>query len=368
MEYPGFDLVDFIVIASNFSNLRRLEVCNNALDKLASRPKPSEPSNFLLWLKSSDEAAVALRIVLSRVWTLKLSMVWSCDWVAALLSVVGRQLHSLTLRHCPDGENQDGRHLLFDRLRGLNLRHLDVDMQFLVGFEERLDRPIWPLESLTLRTSIELQQAAVDFMSLFAPTLTRLEILSGEDEEDEIEEPVRILSSPCPFLQYLSISGATNAFLLTPPSFMPALRRLSIRSQAEMVPEMANHLEARLTSLPTLQSVELGINFYDLPYLPYKLSKTVDHALARIPLVVNRAKFNPIILSSEEVLNQNSLISDSDDSAPRFIRRRRQLVRQVLNFALNLEERIARTDDKRGMERLIECIRPLAMLKDFEED
>lgn len=362
------NLVDFVVLASTFVNLRDLRLHGTVLGQLAGVKADSEPSTIPKWIRGHDEAAVALRVILRRVRSLYVDTIDEYTQLSALLALAGPQLDSLALDCSPFGEVVEADEAEFSaQLYGLTgLLHLDLSFGSF-DYLSRPTEPSWPLESISFMTENYVTQDAINYISLFASTLTSLTIITEEDEENE-NDPDLSFTCTFPLLSHLRTDGTTKLLLHTAPDRFPALQHLSINTMEQAVPPLAQHLGSLIGRHDRLRSLHLAGRFEYISYLPHTLSKTIEIAAASLPHVDNRLKFDPFLLSKDEQECHLTAIGEPKESPATFIERRRSHVRRVLDFALNHEERIARTDDMKGMQRLVEGLRSLSMLKDFEED
>jgi len=73
------------------------------------------------------------------------------------------------------------------------------------------------------------------------------------------------------------------------------------------------------------------------------------------------------MLAYESDLDASEEVSDEVDDME-YVRRRHGPIDEVIRFGARYNERLLNTQDQSGMDRLVEALRPLKLLQDFQED
>lgn len=360
---------ELLILSCAFPQLRKLSISFPVLQLFCNSAAPE----FRAWLNGMEEAPVAIRTLLLRIQELVIEELDETHFISSFLQVVGSQITSLTFSRCDlEAMSAAREQKLRDGLGSLvNIRSFSIDRS--VGLADILNQtssgPIWRLRSLSLTFMTELTPAEVDMIAYYKDTLEDLTVATDEDQQDyEPEAP--LFSSPFLRLRTLQITGTTARYLLTHTSTTPNLRNLTIIGEYhvghELIFEPFREYLSRISSLRTL---DISVN----PISPAHLcnSQETFDILQRLGTLVNvnhvfRTPFDPFLPSP----NDEVYMSEDPTSvgAARYVRRRVEPVKETLEFARCHLEGLVRTNDIGGMLRLMDALRPLRMLKYFQED
>ncbi|GAA5835644.1 hypothetical protein JCM5353_004688 [Sporobolomyces roseus] len=358
------DYVDLLISLSALVNLNSLKLNSTYLKCLfVEFPNRLE---FDQSLADQSDVAVALRLILSRVTTLELHGTDGYQ-LASILSRTNKRLTSLTLTHC-------GAHVVHDTLEATQLQ------DSLVGFKnlEQLtiehsanlfkaidisSMAVYPLRSLSLY-HYNFDALHVQFIACFAPTL---EFLSYDSPQDYSDVPLTLslLSTPFPHLKSLRIIASSDLYFATSPALTPSLLSLDISASASFFERMAAFLPGHLVRIPSIQYLRIGAASDDR--MPRQPRQALLQAFSETTIKLEFTTPQDLLLAGEEeILERGEWIEETP--VDEYIGRRKEEVREVLDFGAKYQEQIVKTGDTVGMDRLVEALRPLKMLHDFQEE
>ncbi|GAA5977760.1 hypothetical protein JCM5350_006171 [Sporobolomyces pararoseus] len=331
---------------------------------------PASSSDFPNWPCGTGEAAASLRVLLSRAERLQVLATGWTDIIARILSIpINLKTLELHKRSPFSPELVDP--IVIERIGNLaHLRQLLLSGNWVNLLSDQLHQPIESLRSLTLHKNSPLNQANIEFISLFASKLEELRIeISGGAGENPESPP--LFTSPFPRLRSLHLSNSAPSFLVSSPSHLPSLRYLSITTTDRLFAELIPKLQQSLLHLQSIECIELATSPTQRYSRIYARDEFVDES------------FGQESCRLQDVLNGRSILLDDfkgpggeeedeaegeEDAGEKYIRRREIPLRDVLQFGLEMEKAVAKTGDVQRMEKLIQATRPLLMLKQFEED
>ena len=203
----------------------------------------------------------------------------------------------------------------------------------------------------------------VRFISSFANLLAILEVETDDDFRQETGPP--ILSQPMPHLTSLTVTDTSEAYGASPAELTPSLRHLILRSSPPYTSTLASFVPGRVQKLPKLVSLTFSPRDPEHPILSHQHASK----LAEIPNLrtyFDRRGFNPMLAYRAELDTLSETSEYVEDLE--YIRRRHGPIEEVIRFGARYNEQLLNTRDQSGMDQLVEALRPLKLLQDFQED
>lgn len=356
--------VDLLISLSALVNIRSLKLNSPYLECLFV-----EFPNRLKFdqsLADQSDVSLALRLILNRVTTFELHGTDGYQ-LATILSRTNKSLTSLSLADCGTHVTQDtpeAKQLQEHLARFKNLERLSI--QHSENIFKAIDissMAVYSLRSLRLY-HYNFDALHVQFIACFAPTL---EFLSYESLQDHSDVPLTLslLSTPFPHLKSLCIIASSDLCFATSPASTPSLLSLDISASASFFPRMAAFLPGHLARIPSIQSLRIGAASDDP--MPRQPRQALLQAFSETKIKLQFTTLQDLLLAGEEeILERGESIEETP--VDEYIGRRKEEVREVLDFGTKYQEQIVKTGDTVGMDRLVEALRPLKMLQDFQEE
>jgi len=117
--------------------------------------------------------------------------------------------------------------------------------------------------------------------------------------------------------------------------------------------------------MPRLQSLSIGVTAKER--MPRRPREVLAQALSETKIKLHFTTPQDLLLAGgEEILERGESVEQTP--VKEYIGRRKEEVKEVLDFGTKYQEQLVETGDTVGMDRLVEALRPLKMLQDFQED
>ncbi|GAA5835641.1 hypothetical protein JCM5353_004687 [Sporobolomyces roseus] len=224
------------------------------------------------------------------------------------------------------------------------------------------ENPSWRLRHLKLDLDT-LADPYIRFIASFAATLETLELETDDDVETSTDPP--LFSHPMPALTNLLVIDCSKSYQSTPANLIPSLRHLTLRASAPHTLQISAFLPQHVQKLPNLLSLTFSPRAPERPILSHHQSSKIV-GIPNLRTSFERRAFNPMLAYESEL----SVLGEASDYVGDmgYVRRRHGPIDEVIRFGARYNEQLLNTQDKSGMDRLVEALRPLKLLQDFQED
>lgn len=357
--------VELLIIASCLPCVDTLDFGSATLPTLYDCHEDS--AKLQAALQDDSETSVALRTLLSRTKHLLICNIKKFYQWHPLLSLANPHLSSLALNYLgssPEELTDATFHLLevelqrFARLSKFSVSRTPMFTTLL----EVSENPSWRLRHLKLDLDT-LADPYIRFIASFATTLETLELETDDDVEISTDPP--LFSHSMPALTNLLVIDCSQSYQSTPANLTPSLRHLTLRASGPHTSQLAAFLPQNAQKLPTLLSLTFSPRAYQHPILSHRQTAALAE-ISNLRTSFERRAFNPM-LAYESDLDASEEVSDEVDDME-YVRRRHGPIDEVIRFGARYNERLLNTQDQSGMDRLVEALRPLKLLQDFQED
>jgi len=178
-----------------------------------------------------------------------------------------------------------------------------------------------------------------------------------------------LLRTHFPLLRTVRLVDCWKGLIESDATFFPSLSAIHLATD-RLHDEPESILHALRPKLPNFQALEtISITTIDDENRPFIFTKAQvsDASFQHPQLGAEKTKYE-LFYTSE--IRERTL--EEQEVRPRYyfdlIETSKEPVRNLLQFGLDFAKVAEITDDEQRMERLTDALRPLALLKDFEED